>query len=230
LKVPAADWDSELDNKWLLSVTFNAFESSIAQATTAEVHHGSAGTSQTSGSGGSHDDHDLKDVTSQVASGSLVQACSYAVDETIDSVPDTHGHDLAGGYNATMTDHTHGFANGTKPNAAAAHTVPTYSNPQQDAALAQLKKIRDGFGSLAYLTGTITIINASYPGGVAVPGSPFYDIALGESLDSVDVSGLIVTGENTIQVAISQYGGSGSVAARANVSLTGKVVLNTAQI
>lgn len=95
-------------------------------------------------------------------------------------------------------------------------------NPQKDAVISQFKKIRDGFGSLAYLTVTVTV------NGVSAPDSPFFDVAINESISDIDVSGLITPGVNMIRIAIAKYGlPAGNVSARVNIALSGRVVMDT---
>ena len=59
-----------------------------------------------------------------------------------------------------------------------------------------------------------------------MPGTPYYDVAINETISDLDVRGLITTGQNTIRISIAKYGGSGDVKARAHVSLAGKVAIN----
>jgi len=231
LKVPAENWDTEQDSKWLLSVTFNAFEASIAQATTAAVNHGASGTTTHAGSGGSHNDHDLNvaghtEIANEMPV--LLEVPPYETDNASGPGSHSHGLSIGSGEWVTTSAHTHDYGTGTEPGTADPHDDHTIDeNPQQDAVLTLLKQLKAGFGSLAYLTATIKIINATYPSGVSVPGSPFIDIALTEAVSDIDVSGLVIAGNNTVQVSIVKYGGTGSVACRANVTLSGKHIIDT---
>ena len=59
-----------------------------------------------------------------------------------------------------------------------------------------------------------------------MPGTPYYDVAINETISDLDVRGLIVPGQNTVRISIVKYGGTGDVKARAHVSISGKVALN----
>lgn len=283
INIPSEDWDQEQDSKWLLAVTMNEFESSISNANTAEINHGSSGTSTKAGTGGSK----LKTTSSESSAvssdnplaGSYMSVAflktgtpktyaatpPYTTASAITSISgewdgdgdltniywDTalfvtsvgsHSHNIQyDAYHNTITDnHKHIWPSGGNATTvsidghggetdAEAHTVNV--NPTQDALLDQLilKKTAAGGASswVAYLTVAVKIINSLYPSGVAVPGSPFEDVAIGDQLSDIDVTGLVVAGDNTVEVSISRYDTPGAgedmvVAARASVTLAGK--------
>jgi hypothetical protein len=87
--------------------------------------------------------------------------------------------------------------------------------------------IIDGLGlkptsSPTHITVTITL-NSS-----AVPGSPFEDYYIDDTINDIDISSLVnIYGDNTLRIAISEYGGSGAVKAAVNGSISSKYVLNS---
>lgn len=222
LDVPADDWDDELDSSWLMSIKMTAFESSVSGGSIAPTAHGLAGNEYYTGADGAHSDHDLSAVTGEAHDdGWMDYAATFyhthpdGCDEWPDSAttvskPD-HYHPLSQRYPGTAGDHED-------------HYIDV--NPGADSVLSMGVNRASGFGSLAYLTVTATIINSLYPSGVTVPGTPYYDVAINETISDLDVRGLITTGQNTIRISIAKYGGSGDVKARAHVSLAGKVAIN----
>jgi hypothetical protein len=228
LDVPADDWDDELDSSWLMSIKMTAFESSVTGGTVAASYHGTAGNETYTGSAGAHQDHDLADAGDVgEPDGPGIYTFILNDDVTDSSGGTTHDHDLDGSW-GTIPPYIHGhyFDDGSYPGTADEHEDHYLDlNPARTASVIQAKNIKDGFGSLAYLTVTATVINSLYPSGVTVPGTPYYDVAINETIEDLDVRGLVVPGQNTIRISIVKYGGTGNVAARANVSLSGKVVL-----
>lgn len=77
-------------------------------------------------------------------------------------------------------------------------------------------------GSPKHIVVTITL-NSS-----AVPGSPFEDYYIDDTINDIDISSLVnITGDNTLRISISEYGGSGAVKAAVNGSISSKYVLNS---
>lgn len=237
LDVPAENVDGELDSTWLMSVKIGPYEASTNTIQHPQTNHGAGGADTTSGSGGAHDDHDLGGITSGVGAGTLVGfnvETGYQIEDGSD-----HYHDVDAGttyYVPYALDHSHSYANGTYPDEAAAHDVPLKVNPATDATKSDVIDRATALGGthswLAYVTVTIKIINSLYPSGQDVPGSPFADIALNESISDIDVSGMVVTGANTVRISIARYGTPGPgetsvVRARASVNLSGKIVVDT---
>lgn len=222
LDVPADDWDDEIDSTWLLSIKMTAFESSVSGGgTVAATGHGLGGNEYYTGADGAHNDHDLTSVISEDDGywGHIAASGWHTHEGDPDNPPSTttdvsvpgHTHYLSTKYPDTADDHEDHYLD---------------VNPAIDTDIDMGVKRADGFGSLAYLTVTATIINSLYPSGAVVPGTPYYDIAINEDISDLDVRGLIAPGQNTIRISIVKYPTAGAVKARAHVSLTGKVALN----
>ena len=77
-------------------------------------------------------------------------------------------------------------------------------------------------GSPKHIIVTITLNNS------AVPGSPFEDYYIDDTINDIDISSLVnIYGDNTLRIAISEYGGNGAVKAAINGSISSKYVLNS---
>jgi len=77
-------------------------------------------------------------------------------------------------------------------------------------------------GSPKHITVTITL------NGSAVTGSPFTDYYIDDTINDIDISSLVnITGDNTLRISISEYGGSNPVRAAINGSISSKYVLNS---
>ena len=239
LKVDAGDWDTELPARWLLTIGIGEFEAPITTVTTPEVHHGSTGANTTTGSGGDHDDHSLAGVTSVATVGNYADVIdAVGVDYVeVDGVTVVEDVTFYNSVNEQFTtkNHVHGFSSGTYPGSNSQFDLDTYSNPAQSGAKALgVEKAAAAGGTdswVAWLTVTAKIINATYPAGVNVAGSPFSDQGIGDSIPDIDVSDLVVAGENKVQISISRYDTPGPgqttfVKARMNVNLTGKIILD----
>lgn len=230
LEVPNDDWDAELDSTWLMSIKITAFESSVSGGSGAATNHGVGNNERYTGESGAHNDHDLGGVTGQATKGNVydiidsvsVDYIYIGSDKVVEDVTfyNSVNQKLAG------ENHIHGFGDYTYPGTADDHDNPLPINPAQPISITQFVKRADGLGSLAYVTVTAQIINSSYPSGVTVPGTPYYDVAINETISDLDVRGLIVPGQNTVRISIVKYGGTGDVKARAHVSISGKVALN----
>lgn len=230
LDVPADDWDDELDSTWLMSIKITAFESSVSGGGGAATNHGVGNNESYTGESGAHNDHDLSDAGVTEAANDVVQIGYILSDNETDDADcndGSHSHGLnVQEASINTSNHTHDFAAGKKPGTADDHDNPLPINPAQPISITQFVKRASGLGSLAYITVTAQIINSSYPSGVTVPGTPYYDVAINETISDLDVRGLIVHGQNTVRISIVKYGGVGDVKARANVSISGKVALN----
>lgn len=230
LEVPNDDWDAELDSTWLMSIKITAFESSVSGGSGAATNHGVGNNETYTGESGAHNDHDLGGVTGQATKGNVYDIIDSVRVDYIYIGEDRVVEDVTF-YNSVPQklageNHIHGFGNYTYPGTADDHDNPLPINPAQPISITQFVKRADGLGSLAYVTVTAQIINSSYPSGVTVPGTPYYDVAINETISDLDVRGLIVPGQNTVRISIAKYGGSGDVKARAHVSISGKVALN----
>jgi len=112
------------------------------------------------------------------------------------------------GNSSTHADHL------TTPNLA--HTLPMVSEADTPDVVSYYKK-ELSTGSIKYLTVTIKC------NGTNVDGSPFADYYPGDSISDIDITDQIsLSAENTIQISIAQYGGSGSVRCSANGSVSSK--------
>ena len=228
LEVPNDDWDAELDSTWLMSIKITAFESSVSGGSGAATNHGVGNNERYTGLSGAHNDHDLGSVTTKDDSQRWLEVASTAAIDYvyINGILVVEDIDFSGADRVSTYEHYHGYRAGTTPGTADDHDNPLPINPAQPISITQFVKRADGLGSLAYVTVTAQIINSSYPSGVTVPGTPYYDVAINETISDLDVRGLIVPGQNTVRISIVKYGGSGDVKARAHVSISGKVALN----
>ena len=232
LEVPADDWDDELKSTWLMSIKMTAFEGVEGAGTVASTYHGLGNNETYTGADGAHNDHDLATAGNGLYSMNPNLLLPYltlgtSADDCGDGV---HSHEVeaSDSYTAVEADHVHTYDAGSKPGTAddhEDHDLPLNPGGAVTSILGGISRA-DGFGSLAYLTVTATIINSLYPSGITVPGTPYYDVAINETISDLDVGGLIATGQNTIRISITKYGGTGDVKARAHVSLAGKVALN----
>jgi hypothetical protein len=232
LDVPEDDWDDELDSTWLMSIKMTAFEAVDGGGTVATTYHGVGNDETYTGADGAHSDHDLGGITGEATNGNIFDIIDQVgVDYVnIDGVTVVEDVTFYNSYNQKFTgeNHVHGFGSYTYPGTAddhEDHDLPLNPGGTVSSVMGGVWHA-DGFGSLAYLTVTATIINSLYPSGTTVPGTPYYDVAIGETISDLDVGGLIVTGQNTIRISITKYGGTGDVKARAHVSLAGKVAIN----
>lgn len=127
-----------------------------------------------------------------------------------------HQHSVSG-----QTTDTHAGHSGHSVTDNPTHTLPvTTENSHSDT-------ITDGLtlettGSPKHVIVTITL-NSS-----AIPGSPFEDYYIDDTINDIDISSLVnITGDNTLRISISEYGGSGAVKAAINGSISSKYVLNS---
>ena len=232
LEVPEADWDVELADAetWLMSIKITAFESSVSGGGGSATNHGVGNDESYTGDAGAHSDHDLGGVTGQATNGNVYDIIDQVGVDYVDVDGTTVVEDVTF-YNSVNQkfageNHVHGFGSYTYPGTADDHDNPLPINPAQPISITQFVKRASGLGSLAYVTVTATIINSLYPTGAVVPGTPYYDVAINETISDLDVRGLIVPGQNTVRISIVKYGGVGDVKARAHVSISGKVALN----
>jgi len=128
-----------------------------------------------------------------------------------------HTHTVTGQTTETHTGHgDHSVTDNPKPG-----PLDVYTETENDDT------IIDGLGlkptsSPTHITVTITL-NSS-----AVPGSPFEDYYIDDTINDIDISSLVnIYGDNTLRISISEYGGSGAVKAAINGSISSKYVLNS---
>lgn len=129
----------------------------------------------------------------------------------------THTHQLP----STNTYDASAQSHGT-PIIPTATRAGSSAHPEVQAVLEGLINQYATGKSVHYLTLMVTV------NGVAVPGSPFSGVAgaglyVGDSIDSIDISSLVVVGQkNTIAITVSEWGGSGAV----KCSVSGNVNVN----
>lgn len=138
------------------------------------------------------------------------------------AVPDNvaaagHDHIVSGQTTETHTGHgDHTVSDNPQPG-----PLDVYTEDEHDDT------IIDGLGlkptsSPTHITVTITL------NGSAVSGSPFTDYYIDDTINDIDISSLVnISGDNTLRIAISEYGGSGAVKAAINGSISSKYVLNS---
>lgn len=143
-----------------------------------------------------------------------------------------HAH---GGYASAPGNHHHNYTTSASlPTGGHAHELPAHytneaasqshetqqegaktragssAHPERDAIVTYLKSLQST-GSLKYITMAVKV------NGVHVPGSPFSGnggtgLYIGDSVENLDISSLVTVGSlNTIELAITEFGGSGVV-------------------
>ena len=129
---------------------------------------------------------------------------------------DAHDHKISGYTTGTHAGHEdHSVTDNPE------HTLPMHI---QDAMSNVITRALNwiGIGSPKHITVTITLNNS------AVPGSPFEDYYIDDTINDIDISSLVnIYGDNTLRIAISEYGGSDAVKAAINGSISSKYVLNS---
>lgn len=128
-----------------------------------------------------------------------------------------HTHDVLGHTTETHTGHgDHSVTDNPKPGPLTVYT----QDSEQDAINKFL--MLETTGSPKHITVTITL------NGSAVTGSPFTDYYIDDTINDIDISSLVnITGDNTLRISISEYGGSNPVRAAINGSISSKYVLNS---
>lgn len=149
------------------------------------------------GSGGSHN-HGLTNIYTSSASKSY------------------HTHSVSG-----QTTDTHAGHSGHSVTDNPAHTLPMVTQDSEQDAINKFLML-ETTGSPKHITVTITL------NGSAVTGSPFTDYYIDDTINDIDISSLVnITGDNTLRISISEYGGSNPVRAAINGSISSKYVLNS---
>lgn len=149
------------------------------------------------GSGGSHS-HGLTNIYTSSASKSY------------------HTHSVSG-----QTTDTHAGHSGHSVTDNPAHTLPMVTQDSEQDAINKFLML-ETTGSPKHITVTITL------NGSAVTGSPFTDYYIDDTINDIDISSLVnITGDNTLRISISEYGGSNPVRAAINGSISSKYVLNS---
>ena len=148
----------------------------------------------------------------------------------------THSHGNAQGNSSydnlcSISNHTHGVTGGTISTHSGHGDHYVTDNPNITLPMVQqsadsdtitLGLTNEPISSPTHIIVTITL-NSS-----AVPGSPFEDYYIDDTINDIDISSLVdITGDNTLRIAISEYGGSGAVKAAINGSISSKYVLNS---
>jgi hypothetical protein len=129
---------------------------------------------------------------------------------------DAHDHNISGYTTGTHAGHAdHSVTDNPT------HTLPMHiEDAMSDAITRALNWIATG--SPKHIIVTITLNNS------AVPGSPFEDYYIDDTINDIDISSLVnIYGDNTLRIAISEYGGNGAVKAAINGSISSKYVLNS---
>ena len=149
------------------------------------------------GSGGSHS-HGLTNIYTSSASKSY------------------HTHSVSG-----QTTDTHAGHSGHSVTDNPAHTLPMVTQDSEQDAINKFLML-ETTGSPKHITVGITL------NGSAVTGSPFTDYYIDDTINDIDISSLVnITGDNTLRISISEYGGSNPVRAAINGSISSKYVLNS---
>lgn len=121
-----------------------------------------------------------------------------------------HAHSLAtsGWNNCSAPNHTHDTnavstnSGGAHTDHAVAHQNPMVTEPNEATSQTNFPIRYDTGFSPHWLNLTINI------NGSNVPGSPFYDYYVGESISDIDITSLVnVAGDNSIDISIAEYAG-----------------------
>jgi hypothetical protein len=131
--------------------------------------------------------------------------------------PTSHTHVMPGHYTdeAAAQSHTEQLKSANTRAGSSAH-------PEADAILEGLKKKYGTGNSVHYLTLDILV------NGIRVPGAPFSGdggtgLYIGDSLDNIDISGLVTVGvQNSISITLTEFGGPGPV----RCSVSGNINVN----
>jgi len=127
-----------------------------------------------------------------------------------------HTHEVSGQTTDIHTGHS-GHSVTDNP----AHTLPMVRQDSEQDAINKFLML-ETTGSPKHITVTITL------NGSAVTGSPFTDYYIDDTINDIDISSLVnITGDNTLRISISEYGGSNPVRAAINGSISSKYVLNS---
>lgn len=179
--------------------------------------------STTTGSGGDpsheHSHYIRSGETSWGGTGSTESAgshdhCVYSNTGSVAS--SAHTHQVSG-----QTTDTHAGHSGHSVTDNPAHTLPVTTETSHSDTITDGLNL-ETTGSPKHIIVTITL-NSS-----AVPGSPFTDYYIDDTINDIDISSLVnISGDNTLRIAISEYGGSGAVKAAINGSISSKYVLNS---
>lgn len=136
---------------------------------------------------------------------------------TVNPAGQSHTHTVSGQTTDTHAGHSgHSVTDNPKPGPLTVYT----QDSEQDAINKFL--MLETTGSPKHITVTITL------NGNAVTGSPFTDYYIDDTINDIDISSLVnITGDNTLRISISEYGGSNPVRAAINGSISSKYVLNS---
>jgi hypothetical protein len=76
-------------------------------------------------------------------------------------------------------------------------TVAT--EPERPTVESVYKKLFDTGNSIHYLDVTVKL------NGTQIPGSPFLDLYIGDSIGDVDAGTLVITGDNSVEISIKDH-------------------------
>ncbi len=279
--------DGNFDYRFLLSLTVDAYKSSVTSVTTGSHTHtnatgaGSSSSHGSAGSGGSHY-HDVSGKTTGVPSsysatidinypvtinsggshthsgpshshsiggytdylsgvtsghqhyyyathssgtgssgtGSTSSSGSHTHSSSATGIyvaSDAHDHNISGYTTGTHAGHAdHAVSNNPQPGPLDVYTESSHTDDQVD------------FGKACPISSPKHIIVTITLNSSAVPGSPFEDYYIDDTINDIDISSLVnITGDNTLRISISEYGGSAPVRAAINGSISSKYVLNS---
>lgn len=167
-------------------------------------HSVSTTTTNTWGGGSPSHTHGYSLAYAVSSHGGHQHSVGYA--STVAVASNTHTHIMPGHYTneAPAQSHTEQLKSANTRAGSSAH-------PEADAILEGLIKKYGTGNSVHYLTLDILV------NGVRVPGAPFSGdggtgLYIGDSLDNIDISGLVTVGVvNTIEVILTEFGGAGPV-------------------
>lgn len=132
--------------------------------------------------------------------------------------PVGHVHYIPDNYTYDAGAQQHEWGAGSGGTGGAANTrAGSAKHAAWDSILDGLRKQYGTGNSIHYLTLSVKV------NGVAVPGSPFQDLYVGDSLDNIDITSLVTVGQkNTISVQVTEYGGTSAV----RCSVSGNINVN----
>jgi hypothetical protein len=149
------------------------------------------------------------------ASANHQHSMGYASGVSVAS--NTHTHTMPGHYTQDAASQTHTGATDAANTRAGSSTHPEQLMPIDDEARFAALVAELSVGSVKFITLVVKVNN------VSVPGSPFNDLYVGDSLDNIDISSLVTVGiRNSLTLTISEWGGSGVV----KCAISGNVNVN----
>ena len=159
--------------------------------------------------------HNNNSVTGTGGTPTHWHSYNYVSQDTTDpQAAGGHSHSVATGYGtgslylASLNNHTHGVSGQTSDVIAshphttsheAAKSRAVFTEPQAADILQEFKTMKETGNSIHYLDVYVTMNDN------AISGSPFPNLYVGDSISDVDVSSLVIVGDNDLEVKIKEH-------------------------